>query len=963
MSTADLREARLRLEQALFPLRQRALVVGSLVAVAVAALVVITTLVLGMWIDLTVPLSTGLRRLVLPLAAVSAVAFAIVLLRRSSRDFKEPALARRVDEVSHSGGRVMTGYELTDVDANSKSPRSGALSEGLALIAAGQAEQVCSTVNEAEAIPSDPARYWWKVVGATSLCLCVFAGFVPRMAWTQVQRILVPMESQLPYSPTSISVEPGDTEVLFGDDLELIATISGPLVEDLELVLRYDDQTEERLPMLAETDQRWRTYLTRITEPAEYHVRGGSARSRAHQLRVKLTPQIKAVECRIEQPAYTRRGVYDGPIPESGIEGLAGTNVTIRAQSNRPLKSGTLNLELEGQSQTVALSPVEGSESNLVQGTFTLTHDGQFSLSIADQEGTPSADSVDGVLKVVPDHAPVVRLLQPKPISLATPDVDLPIVVAAEDDYGISRVELFRGLNGSPATSIRLPLEQVQTSARLGTSLPLAAYGLQPGDEITLFARVEDNDPTGSKGAESPIATVRIISRQQLAEIELSQRGIETILSKQRQVQRLLAALKEQLQEAADSAAEAAQKAEAAANNPADASQAQQQAEQAQQQAAQAMNQAAQAMQQAAESMKQLANHSLPIDVDQGMSEQLQELAKKLTDAAKRIQQLKEKMDSGQQLSEAEQQELDDLMKELGAAKDQHQQQSMQPTEQLAKTFPLVADQQRFTQLARRQRSLAQRLDALQAADQSDPAVARRADELRREQQQLQVGLSQLLEDIESHTKQLPADPEFDKLRQTASEFTKQVRGSQADPTMTSTQEDLLKDNPAAATEHATKAADILESFLSQCSGMGDQACENCQAGFNPSAGSAKLGNSVQQLLDRLGLGQGQSGRKPGMAAGMGPGGGYSMPQNTAENIGLYGGLPTPVATPRSGDGDKSDGAIASYAQGGSADATGGAEPKMEATTRGDAAAGVPSLYREQVNDYFRQLADELGDL
>lgn len=92
MSTADLREARLRLEQALFPLRQRALVVGSLVAVAVAALVVITTLVLGMWIDLTVPLSTGLRRLVLPLAAVSAVAFAIVLLRRSSRDFKEPAL-------------------------------------------------------------------------------------------------------------------------------------------------------------------------------------------------------------------------------------------------------------------------------------------------------------------------------------------------------------------------------------------------------------------------------------------------------------------------------------------------------------------------------------------------------------------------------------------------------------------------------------------------------------------------------------------------------------------------------------------------------------------------------------------------------------------------------------------------------------------------------------------------------
>jgi len=112
-----------------------------------------------------------------------------------------------------------------------------------------------------------------------------------------------------------------------------------------------------------------------------------------------------------------------------------------------------------------------------------------------------------------------------------------------------------------------------------------------------------------------------------------------------------------------------------------------------------------------------------------------------------------------------------------------------------------------------------------------------------------------------------------------------------------------------------------------------------------------------------MGLGQGQSGRNPGMAAGMGPGGGYSMPQNTAENIGLYGGLPTEVATPRSGDGEKSDGAIATHAQGGSSKATGGTEAAAQATARGDAAAGVPSLYREQVNDYFRQLADELGDL
>lgn len=960
MSTADLRQARVRLERALFPLRQRALVVGLFFAVAIAALVVIAMLLLGMWVDLTVPLSVGIRRLVVPLAVISAVAFAIALMRQASLRSNLPSLARRVDDVSHSGGRVMTGFDLTREDQ----PEQSSLADGLALLAAEQAEDVCDKVDEVEAVPADNARYWWKVVGATALCLCIFAGLVPRMAWTQVQRILVPMESQLPYSPTAITVDPGDAQVLYGDDLEVIAMIDGPLVEDLELVLNYADGREEPLPMLAETDDRWRTFLTRITEPAEYHVRGGSARSRSHQLQVKMTPQITEVQCRIEQPEYTRRGIYEGPIPESGIEGLAGSTVTLSVQSNRPLSSGEVKLEMDDDVKRIALNSVATSVgSQAVEGSFELTRGGRFSIAIVDRDGIPSSESLDGILRILPDHAPVVRLLQPKPISLATPDVHLPVVIAAEDDYEISRMELFRGLNGSPPLAKVMLLEEVSASTRVSHSLPLAAYGLQPGDEITLFARVEDNDPSGAKGAESPVHIVRIISREQLAQLEMSKRGVEALLSKQRQVQRMLASLQEKMQEAADAAGDAQQKAAEAAADAGNA-EAQMAAAEAQQKAAQAMAKANEAMNKAATSTQRLGDHPLPVDVDQGMSEQLKELAAKLSKAAERLQELTDKVDSGQQLSQEEQQDLKDLMEQMGAAKKQHQQQSMEPTEQLAKTFPLVADQQRFTQLARRQRSLAQRLDALRAADPSDPAVARRADDLRREQQQLQVALSQLLEDIQSHAKQLPDDPEFDKLRQTANEFVRNVRSSRADPSMTSTQQELLGGNASGASENASTAADILESFLSQCNGMGGQACKNCESGFNPSAGSANLGNSLQQLLDSLGLGQGQTGRKPGMSAGMGPGGGYSMPQNTAENIGLYGGLPTEVASPRSGeDGDKSEGAIASYTQGGDAKATAGSESTSEATARGDAAAGVPSLYREQVNEYFRQLADELGDL
>ena len=972
MSTADLQQARMRIERALHPFRQRAILVGLIAAIAIGLLVIISTLLIGMWVDLTVPMSVGLRRCVVPLAAIAAISFIVSLMRRMKQNTNESAMAERVDEFSDSGGRVMTGYDLVCDLSNEAAP----LSQGLALMAAEQAEDVCVNIDEETAIPTDNARYWWKVVGATALGLCLFAFFVPRLAWTQVQRILIPMETQLPYSSTTIEVQPGDTEVLFGNDLEVEAKVVGPLVEDLELVFEYDEESTETLPMLAESDRNWRTFVTRVTKPARYHVRGGTARSHWHELKVKMTPQINSVTCKITPPSYTRRGVYEGPIPQDGISGLAGTEVILRATSNRPLSAGKLVLKIRDQ-QTVTMKPIADSELNAVQGKFTLSQPGEFNVSVIDVDEIESTDSVSSVIRILPDHSPVVRLLQPKPISLATPDVNLPIVVAAEDDYGISRVELFRGLNGSSPIGKRITLESVESDQRIGTSLPLPTYGLKPGDEITLFARVEDNDPSGAKGAESPIATVRIISKEQLAEITMAKQGMNAILNKQRQVQRMLADLKEKMQAAADAqnaAQKAADKAQAAAEKAAAdsspesknaAESAAKAAQQAQRAAAKAMQEATEATRKSAESMQNLASHQLPVDVDEGLSEKMQELADKLSKAAERLAELTEKMNSGQPLSESEEQEVEDLRKQFSAAKEEHQQQSMQPTEKLAKTFPLAADEKRFAQLARQQRNLAQRLNALETANQSDPATQRRADELRREQQQLQVALSQVLEDIESHAKQLPKDnPEFDKLRKTAQEFVKQVRASQADPTMTSAQEELLNEDSQKAAQQAANAANILEGFLSQCQSMGNSACKNCQASFNPSAGCPNLGNSIQQMLNRMGLGEGQSpGMKPGMGPGMAPGGGYSMPQNTAENIGLYGGLPTEMATPRSGNGEKSDGGIASYSEGGSASATGGGEMTAEGSTRGDATATVPSVYKEQVAEYFRKIAEELGDL
>ena len=100
-------------------------------------------------------------------------------------------------------------------------------------------------------------------------------------------------------------------------------------------------------------------------------------------------------------------------------------------------------------------------------------------------------------------------------MSLATPTATIPVTLSAEDDYGIASVQLFRSLNDSRPLPMS-PRLAAAVSRRLSTTveLPLAAYGLEPGDVIKLFARVEDNDPAGGKGSESPVVVLNIVSQQ-----------------------------------------------------------------------------------------------------------------------------------------------------------------------------------------------------------------------------------------------------------------------------------------------------------------------------------------------------------------------------------------------------------------------------------------------------------------
>jgi len=185
-------------------------------------------------------------------------------------------------------------------------------------------------------------------------------------------------------------------------------------------------------------------------------------------------------------------------LPAGGLAGLVGTRVQVWLTSNRPLSGGAAEISGAGGVSATALTPPERGDGQAaaadskdagpaheVTGTFELREPGKVRCSVTDVAGQPSRENLSTTIVILPDQRPFVRLTQPQQLSFATPDFALPVAVAAEDDYGVARVQLFRSLNNSrplPTDLVAFAPGPPAAPARRvneATRLPLDRYGLR----------------------------------------------------------------------------------------------------------------------------------------------------------------------------------------------------------------------------------------------------------------------------------------------------------------------------------------------------------------------------------------------------------------------------------------------------------------------------------------------------
>ncbi len=916
-----------------FASRRRRL--GRLAAAgAGTAFLLASMLALG-WFDFLVDLPGEARLAGLGVAVLAATAVVYRGLGLAEDAARPERVAAAVDRSAGSGGAVLAGWELSSAPESWPDP----LSADLARRAADSAQDLASGTPVAATYPGTiPRGPWLAGLGVAAAIGLAFLAW-PSLVVHQVLRLLDPMTERPPFALHEYEVAPGDVEIHYGDPVDVRARVRGEdLPGSLQLVQLRADGTTLRHPLFEDAGGAWEGSLGLVTQPLAYWVEGPRSRSRRHRVRVITVPRIDRVEVRVEPPPYTRKPAWDGPFPDAGLEGVLGTRVVLRVHANRPLREGALTWSTGG----VPLDLVPGSAVEIVTREFLVREDAEFDVTVTDRDGQVSRRGFHGRIRRIPDRPPSVSLLEPAPDNAATPDAKIPVVVEAEDDFGVRRLALHWKI-GEVRVERPLPVPpDEEPLVQAGTVLDLGALGAKPGDVVELFAVALDNDPTGEKAGHSKVHRIRIVSTEEFLELARARQGIEELVDRYRAVVEAV----DEAREAAAALDRALERLEAAPDDPA-----------AKRGVEEARARLAKVLEAAREAVKAELDAPPLLGLDDEFKKELRGLAERLEGARADEEETTKQLDGRPAAGSipGARSALDRLRRRLEDGRKDYAEGVELPLEVLEKTLRLMAASARFAELARAQDDLALRVGRFASGDApAGPDAAAALKGLEDEQQALAEELTRVLEEIRNAAARLPGGEPYDALRAEAVAFATAVVEAGAPEALEAARAALHKRSGPGSADLTRKAADLLLSFVKRCQGLGQGAEEQCLA-FRPSLAEAMA--EAMRALQRGAPKSGSGGAGAGVAGQGGTGG-----ATPGGSMGLYGPLPTRGGGGARGPTGGLGGGRGAGSRGGGASADGPAgEPRTDLQYGGVPIQVVPGEYRAAVREYFRRVAEESG--
>jgi DNA repair exonuclease SbcCD ATPase subunit len=303
--------------------------------------------------------------------------------------------------------------------------------------------------------------------------------------------LLNPLRSAQAASPYAIQVQPGSVDVARGADQLVSAELSGFDSEDTEIAMKLESEGGgegewKRWPMtFDEAEGHYAFMMFDLESSTEYFVEANGVRSELFRIAVSDLPYVRQIDLEYLFPEYT--GLSPQKVEDGGdVAALRGTKVKVVVHPTVQVPGGSLRVE--GKEPM----PLEPGESGSLSATLNVDADGFYRIELQGFDGNSRPASPDYAIEVLSDQPPSVSITKPGRDSKVSPIEEVFAEVKAEDDYGLSKVELVYSVNGSEEKVVPLYGGGQKKEMVAGHTFFLEDFGLAPGDFISYFARATD---------------------------------------------------------------------------------------------------------------------------------------------------------------------------------------------------------------------------------------------------------------------------------------------------------------------------------------------------------------------------------------------------------------------------------------------------------------------------------------
>ena len=762
------------------------------------------------------------------IAAVFSIRIIILLLENKKR------IAELIDDVSESSRReVLSAYELgTDAKTDSD------LKNFLIGKVLDQAFTIVRSMRFSNIFPAKKLVKSLKLCGAQLLISLILFGLNPTAANTIAKRILFPLRDIPPYSQLKFKITPDAPKVIYGDNIEISAKITGGKVASQVIFLSKDKLgNHNRFNCFREGNSVFVQKLDKLTVPMQFCFKCGRARSKWHQLSLLLQPRISIVQIRITPPAYSGlpiRSFFGGG---DVLDELKGSKAALTITSNRPLASGSLKLNPE------TLEPekiIKGRKSSLHSVTFewTVTCPAKLTFNVTDILGTACRKPLVIKQKLRLDSPPLITVNAPDNFIMATPDSVIGVSISSEDDLGLKRVDVVRAVEGYRDRIKALAEAWHEKYYDYNGKIDLKGLGVTPGQNLELYFEAFDYNPTMTGSTSSDFVRIKVISKLEYARILRDRSMVKELASRYRLMAYKLYEYDRSLLELK----------KALSGKPSNS------------EIKKRIKKVAAAFKSAREVFIKLSEDFVIYNIENRHREILTRLTQKLSGHDEIIKSMS--------ANESQDGLIRKINRLLGdTAKGSCQLAGMEKdAQQLAIIENILREALKLTKLAEQQKMLVKRLSVYKS-DSSQERIARLPE----------FGVTQqgILDELRSISKVLRENSDklswdFEAFKKGSREFLKKLRELQIDELMQSCSEQCKYRNGSKAYDYADRALEKLQQLLKDKKNPLSRACQ----GRCPNI-RRDLNDTVKQMLDslmnRLG-GQRDQGQGPGSTSGGGEG-------------------------------------------------------------------------------------------